>query len=155
MIVKFLNYKSKRKGGYTLIEILISITIIITISSIALNTYKSTKNLNNTVVVSAEQSRLMAFMLNCKAFCASNNKVGIVILDIIDNKLFLQVDLKRVMTFKLQEGLKFYGGIKENNLAYVGSNGKLKLYGAIQIEDASGTKHNVNFNVALGTMNAV
>lgn len=94
-------------------------------------------------------------MLNCKAYCASNNKVGIVILDIVKNELVLQVDFNKVMLFKLQNGLKFYGGIKDNNLAYVGSNGKLKLYGAFQIEDTSGVKHNVNFNVSLGTMNAI
>lgn len=94
-------------------------------------------------------------MLNCKAYCASNNKVGIVVLDIVNSELYLQVDIKKAMVFKLQHGLKFFGGIKDNNLAYVGTNGKLKLYGAIQIEDTSGVKHNVNFNVSLGIMNAV
>lgn len=152
--MRFPGYK--KKGGYTLIEIIIAITILTMISSISLNAYKSTKKLNDSLIVSEEQNRLMVFMLNCKEYCATNNKVGVIMLDILNNKLFLQVDLKRVMEFKLQEGLKFFGGLKDSSrAAYVGINGNLIFYGALQIEDTSGVKHNVNFNVSLGVMNAV
>ncbi|MHC1682553.1 MAG: type II secretion system protein [Clostridiaceae bacterium] len=153
--MKFQNYKIKKKSGFTLIEVLISISIILTMTSVSLNAYKNTIKLKDSLVISEEQNRLMAFMLNCKAFCASNNKAGIVYLDMENNQLLFEVDLNDVMVFKLQDGLKFYEGIRTSNLAYVGSNGKLKVYGALQIEDTSGKKHSVNFNVALGTMNAL
>lgn len=94
------------KKGYTLIELVVYISLIVIISGIAMISIRSMKELNENISDVSVKDEIVEFIENCRRKCKMNECFGEVIIDKERNRLLYKENMGILDRLVLNEGYK-------------------------------------------------
>lgn len=143
---------NKKNRGFTLLEVVIVISIIISLSSITLSISKNFKRLDNKLKSETTVNEIVNFINICKMYCKNNNKDANLVEDIENNEMYLQIDMKKTIKYILPKGLYFYGTTVGSNISIIGKNGSIQFAGKIIFKDLDGNLYKVITSVGVNNV---
>lgn len=104
-MTKKINYIGNRKKGFSLIELIIVISIISILSLSIVNYIKSYNYYENKIYVDECDNSILMFINRAKMYCKSKQCSGLIIFDKVSNAIdFYENNTKHMDAYALPEG---------------------------------------------------
>ncbi len=114
----------KIKKAYTLIELMITISILAILSMLFIKYFTTYEKYRNKILVDQCNNSIMSFINSCKQYCYYRDTSGCIKFDVEGNRLIFYVgtDVKRILN--APKGLKLYSINVSNGDAKLNFNNK-------------------------------
>lgn len=145
--------KSMKNKGYTLIEVIFTISLMTIILSFTFTSFLKLFKVNNSIESRYYENATMNFILKSKSYCRANEISGRIVFDVEESNIFFE-DLSKPIMPKVIYTLKFPNKYKisyvsfKNRIIYINSDGTARDYaGTIQFKDKNKEIHTVTMRV--------
>jgi type II secretory pathway pseudopilin PulG len=138
------------KKGYTLMEVLVSISIIIIFFSFSLIGISKYKDLKNDIDIELCKNEIIGIINYGKQYCRENERIGYVLFDSVSNQVKFFCNNKRIDSFKFPKGVTMYSINTDNATIDIDKTGFTSDAGTIRIRDGKGIIHTITINVGVG-----
>lgn len=141
--------KNLNNKGFTLIEILVCITIISIITSITLIQVKNYKALKNDIEVKNFNCEMISFINAVRGECILKESFGQISFQKGSNevKAYEGINLKSRLELPSGFTIKENNVVTSDNLIYVDSNGMISTPCTLKYSDRNGNKHTITIGV--------
>lgn len=135
-----------KKSGFTLIEIMIVISIISTIFSFSLIKIGGFSNLKNKIDVDEFDNEIINFIVKSKKYCRNKNSAGYIRFDTNNRDIAYYNNLNRIYKISIPEKFSMNVNTSDNKI-HINSRGIVQDACSIQFKDAKGYMHCITVNV--------
>lgn len=135
--------KLQKKKGYTLIELLASLTIIVVILSIGVSLTRNVKTIINNQNLNRCSTSIVNIINYSKLYCRKADKVGFLNIDNISNEIYLYAGGKIVEDYHMPQGFR----IETQGQILIDSNGVTIDACTIRYYDEFDKVHNISMCV--------
>lgn len=145
----------KRKKGFTLVEISISLTILSLLITIFAQGFNYFTCIKDNIVIKQEINKIHSFLMLGKSMCKEKNEYGTISYDEINNKLLyergnnLDENSKIVEIFK---SIKIENINTKAGIININDKGAIITPCTIKIKDSRGLEHKITINIGGGTI---
>lgn len=125
------------KKGYTLIELIIVLSIMLLLSNLALLGYRSYKNSAEKIKLESTALEVRDLLSFSKAYCRKNEIIGNISVELDKKSIYFTVDDKKAQIkkiIKLEDGIEIGSNFKGNNT--VNEEGFITKAGTINIRSS-------------------
>jgi prepilin-type N-terminal cleavage/methylation domain-containing protein len=143
--------KDSIKNGYTLIELITVISIILIISGFSFSYYSHHMKLCNYVDIEYCSESIVYIVDHTKQYCRENGVSGYVLFDFSNNAVSSSCSGKRLNKFYLPNGCKLYRINAKNNMVDINNNGLTGDACTIIYKDKNGLNHHIT--ICVGSSN--
>lgn len=119
------------KKGYTLIEVIIVLSIMLILSSLASVGYKFYKNSSEKIKLESTALEVRGLLSFSKAYCRKNEIIGNILVASDRKSIYFTVDNKIKKAIRLEDGLEIGSNFVGNNV--VNEKGFITKAGTINI----------------------
>lgn len=144
------NNTLKCKRAYTLIELLIVVSMISLIGSYVLIRITSFSNLINNIDVEKSKNKIMMFINNAKLYCRENETSGTIYFYPGRDKADFNCQGKNVEHFTLPSGFYIYDVNSDYSQITIDSRGFTSDACTISFKDRRGKFHEISIYVGTG-----
>jgi len=142
------------KKGYTLIEVIIVIFLLVVICSITSISYKGYKNISSDIESDYYIENILDFINNAREFCRENNTVGNIIFNREQNTIFFQIRGSTIRSLNLGNDLFLKDIVlnrifNSNSIMLIKNSGMISNPGSIYLVDKKGKEHIIS--ICVGT----
>lgn len=138
------------KKGFSLIELLVVMSIIIIVASISLLGISKYYNLKNDVDLNMTESSILAMINFGKQYCREKEKSGFVLFDLEKNEVKFYSANMPIEGFKLPREIKIEGINTTLNRINIDKYGITSDAGTILLSDLNNIKYSITINVGAG-----
>lgn len=135
------------KNGFTLIEVLIALSIIMISFSFSIGIIKSYKKIFCSTDVQKCSSLIVSFIMEAKHYCRNNNAPGTIIFDTANNVMIYSVNTNVVRKYKLPDGFKLSEINSKDRMITINSNGLTGSACSVKYIDREGNEHKITMRV--------
>lgn len=135
------------RKGFTLIEILVVLSIMMIMLSIGTGIIKSYKNICCSVDVKSCNNSIASFIMESKHYCRNKKVPGIIIFDTLNDTISLNVYLNTIRKYKLPDKFKLEETTSKGKVITVNSQGLTGNACTIKYLDRKGTEHKITMRV--------
>lgn len=133
--------------GFTLIEVLVVLSIIMIIFSSGTCIIKSYKNICCSVDVQSCNNSIVSFIMDSKHYCRNNGVPGVIIFDTLNNTISLSVYLNTIRKYKLPDKFKLEEITSVDKVITLNSKGLTGDACKIKYLDRKGNEHMITMRV--------
>lgn len=138
------------KKGFSLIELLVIITIIIIASCISLLGISKYNQIKNEVDINMTESSILGVINSGKQYCREKEKSGFVLFDLNKNEVWFYSSNRAIDGFKLPDEIKIEGINTNLNRINIDKFGITSDAGTIRIRDINNKIYLITINVGAG-----
>ncbi|MCM8711027.1 prepilin-type N-terminal cleavage/methylation domain-containing protein [Clostridium sp. SYSU_GA19001] len=140
----------KIKKGFTILEILIVISIVILLSASSLITSSNYNRMKNDIDLIMSENMILGIINDGKQYCRKKQKPGFVFFNIINNEVSFKCDGKKIDSFTLPEGIKINSINMKLSKIDINKNGIACDAGTITLRDNKNNLYSITVNVGVG-----
>lgn len=138
------------KKGFSLIELLVVMSIIAIISSISLLGISKYNNIKNDVDLNMTETSILGIINYGKQYCREKEKPGFILFDLITNEIGFYSQNREIEIFKLPEGIKIEDINTNSNKLDIDKFGITSDAGTILLRDNNNKLYSLTINVGAG-----
>lgn len=138
------------KKGFSLIEVLVTASIIIILSSFCLLSYLHYRNMKSDIDAAAYKSEILALINYSKQYCRENKMAGYILFDVVSNQIKFYSGGKKIENIILPKGMIIYSVNTEQSKVDIDKDGFTSDAGTIKIRDSRNNLHTITINVGVG-----
>nr|WP_254903552.1 prepilin-type N-terminal cleavage/methylation domain-containing protein [Clostridium tyrobutyricum] len=140
------NVKILKKSGFTLIELMIVISIISVIFSFSLIKFNGFNSLKDRIYVDELNNKILSFIVKSKMYCKDRDSSGYIRFDQNNNNIIYYNNLTRVYKMNLPEEFKLSINTEDNKV-HINNDGMIQNAFSIKFQDGKGEMHCITVNV--------
>lgn len=138
--------KKMKSKGFTLIEIILCLSIMCIIFSYSLINYSGFGKLRNKIYVESFTNSLINFINNSKSYCRDNDIEGCIYFDSYNNRITFNSHLSRIYTLKVPDGFNL-NYVRDNNTIQIDNRGITGDACTIKFMDRERKEHSITMCV--------
>lgn len=138
------------KKGFSLIELLVVMSIIAVVASLSLLGISKYNNIKNEVDLNMTESSILGMINYGKQYCREKEKPGFVLFDIVENEVGFYNQNRRIDGFKLPSEIKIEGINTNFNRIDIDKYGITSDAGTILLRDGNNKIFSITINVGAG-----
>ncbi|WP_040211899.1 type II secretion system protein [Clostridium polynesiense] len=144
-----MRYKIKRKKAFTLIELMISLSIMVMITSITTVSIKGFINYKIRLTNEICKSEIHMFISMAQMYCYSKCREGKIRVDAKENKLLFIYRSNTIDSYSLKSKVLAEGGFSNNEFD-INFSGRIKKSGNITFKDEKKVDNIITIHVGTG-----
>lgn len=138
------------KKGFSLIELLVVMTIIVIAASISLLSISKYNSIKNGVDLNMTESSILGIINYGKQYCREKEKPGFVLFDLINNDIGFYNQNREIESFKLPKDIKIESINTNSNRIDIDKFGITSDAGTILLRDSKNNLFIITINVGAG-----
>ncbi len=138
------------KKGFTLLEVIITISILLIIASISLINISNLEKQKNDTDVELCKSMILGIINDAKQYCRENNKSGYILFNSAESKIGFYSSSKKIESFVLPEDVNIYSINTNESKIDIDKFGFTSDAGTIKLRDKRGSLYTITINVGAG-----
>lgn len=138
------------RKGFTLIEVLIAVSITSILMSLLLFSASNYNRIKNEIDVEISQNTVLGMINSAKQFCREKSKPGYVLFDIDKNEVDFVSDNKKIDCFILPKGMSINSINTQYSRVDINKDGITSDAGTIVLKDNKGRLYPIIINVGTG-----
>lgn len=138
------------KKGFSLIELLVVMSIIAIVASISLLGISKYNNIKNEVDLNMTESSILGIINYGKQYCREKEKPGFVLFDLAENEVGFYNQNRKIDRFKLPSEIKIEGINTNFNRIDIDKYGITSDAGTILLSDSNNKVFSITINVGAG-----
>lgn len=141
---------NKRKRGFTLIELIIVMSIISSMAIVVNVNRKGFSTVTNNIDYKMCNNSIINFINTSKQQSREYNSLGNILFSKSNNNLVLYSNAKKVKEYNLPKGFKIRNINAQNNRIYINNKGLIQDACTFTYEDRKGETHKITICVGTG-----
>lgn len=138
------------RRGFTLIEVMVTVSIIMVVASFSMPIITGYKKIKNENDIKVCQMMIMSMINNGKLYCRERNKSGYVLFDIVKDEVTFYCDNKKIDKFIFPKGIDLKSINTKFSKVDINNLGITSDAGTIVIRDENNTNYEITINVGVG-----
>jgi prepilin-type N-terminal cleavage/methylation domain-containing protein len=138
------------KKGFSLIELLVVMSIIAIVASISLLGISKYKNLKNDVDLNMTETSILGIINYGKQYCREKEKPGFILFDLITNEIGFYSENREIDVFRLPSDIKIEDINTSSNKLDIDKFGIISDAGTILLRDCNNKLFSLTINVGAG-----
>jgi prepilin-type N-terminal cleavage/methylation domain-containing protein len=138
------------RKGFTLIEVLIAVSITSILMSLLLFNASNYSRIKNEIDVGLCQNTILGMINGAKQFCREKSRPGYILFDLDKNEVDFISDNKKIDRFILPKGVSINSINTQYSRVDINKNGITSDAGTIVLSDNNGKLYQIVINVGTG-----